>query len=576
MASPESVLTERLRNAFAAVTGIGPHPPDPLVRPSQHADFQANGALPAAKAMGRNPREVASEVIAAAALDDLCTSVEIAGPGFINLTLAPAVIDGALERMAASERFGVEALDDPPRVVVDYSAPNAAKEMHVGHLRSTIIGDAVVRLLEWRGHEVVRENHVGDWGTPFGMLVEHLVDLGESEGAQALSVGDLNGFYQQARKKFDGDEAFAERARQRVVLLQGGDEETLRLWRILVEQSERYFVAVYELLDVTLGADDFMGESAYNDQLDGVVEALREKGLLEESDGALVVFPPGHVGREGDPLPLIVRKGDGGYGYAATDLATVRDRVDRLGIGRMAYVIGSPQRQHLQMVWDVCRMAGWLDDDVVVEHVAFGSVLGTDGKMLRTRAGQTIKLMDLIEEAVRLASEAIRTRRPDLDGPELDDAARAIGIGAVKYADLSTDRMRDYVFDYDRMLAFEGNTGPYMQYACARVRSVLAKAGDDASPGAFAIAEPAERALALALLDFPSVVEEVSASLELHKLANWLYDVAGRFSEFYEKCPILKAESPEVRASRLALASLTGDVLAQGLALLGIRTPSRM
>ena len=548
---------------------------DPVVRASQHADFQANGALPAAKAAGRNPRELAAEVIAAAALDDICTSVEIAGPGFINLTLAPAILDTALERMATAERFGIEPVADPPKVVVDYSAPNAAKEMHVGHLRSTIIGDAVVRLLEWRGHEVVRENHVGDWGTPFGMLVEHMLDIGESRAAAQLEIGDLSSFYKQARVKFDSSEEFQERSRRRVVLLQSGDEETLRLWRELVDRSQRYFVTVYEMLDVKLTADDFMGESAYNDQLASVVEELEAEGLLEESDGAMVVFPPGHVGRDGSPLPMIVRKGDGGYGYAATDLATIRDRVERLGIRRMAYVVGSPQRQHFQMVFDVARMAGWLDDSISVEHVAFGSVLGTDGKMLRTRAGDTVKLVDLIEEAVSLASAAVAGRRPDLPEDEVREAARAIGIGALKYADLSTDRVRDYVFDYDRMLAFEGNTGPYMQYACARVRSVLEKAGG-AGSGSFAVREPAERALALALLDFEAVVEEVARSLELHKLANWLYDVATRFSDFYERCPILKAESDEVRDSRLALARLTGDVLEQGLALLGIRTPDRM
>ena len=573
MANPERLLTERLTAAFAAVAGDGA---DPVLRPSQHADFQANGALPAAKKTGRNPRELAAEVVAAASLEDLCAGVEIAGPGFINLTLDPAVLAAGLERMATAERFGIEVADDPAKAVVDYSAPNAAKEMHVGHLRSTIIGDAIVRLLEWLGHEVVRENHVGDWGTPFGMLVEHLLDLGETEGAQVLSVGDLNGFYQQARKKFDGDEAFAERARGRVVLLQGGDEETLRLWRILVEQSEAYFVTVYEMLDCRLGAGDFMGESAYNDGLDSVVEELQAKGLLEESDGAQVVFPPGYVGREGEPLPMIVRKSDGGYGYAATDLATIRDRVSRLGARRILYVIGSPQRLHLHMVFDVARMAGWIDESIEVEHVAFGSVLGTDGKMLRTRAGATIKLIDLIDEAVARAGDKVREREPDLGEDELRERARAIGIGAIKYADLSTDRVRDYVFDYDRMLASEGNTGPYLQYAYARIRRVFEKAGEDGTGGGFRVEAPAERVLALALLAFPSVVEEVRGSLELHKLANHLYDVAVKFSDFYERCPILKAESPEARASRLALARLTGEVLEQGLALLGIRTLQRM
>ncbi|HVL95388.1 MAG TPA: arginine--tRNA ligase [Solirubrobacteraceae bacterium] len=575
MPNPRVALHERLQAAFSAVTGNGA---DPIVRRSQHADYQANGALAAAKASGRKPRDVAAEVLAAADLSDLCTNVEISGPGFINLTLDPALLGASLERMAAEERFGIAPPATPEPVVVDYSAPNAAKEMHVGHLRSTIIGDAVVRLLEWQGQAVVRENHVGDWGTPFGMLVEHLVDLGEAAGGELLSVGDLNAFYQQARAKFDADEAFKARARRRVVALQSGDEETLRLWRVLVEQSERYFVDVYELLDVTLTHEHFMGESAYNDQLESVVSELEAKGLLELSEGALVVFPPGHVGRDGTPLPLIVRKADGGYGYAATDLATIRDRVGRLAARRLAYVVGAPQRQHLQMVFDVARAAGWLPDDVRVEHVAFGSVLGTDNKMLRTRAGASIRLMDLVEEAIALASDALRERRPELAGDELREAARAIGIGAIKYADLSTDRVRDYVFDYDRMLAFEGNTGPYLQYACVRVRSLLEKAGDlvPAAPPPLLIAHPAERSLALALLELETVVAEVTASLELHRLANHLYEVASRFSDFYERCPILPEPDAAVRDSRLALSRLTGDVLVEGLSLLGIRTPARM
>jgi arginyl-tRNA synthetase len=558
--SLESVLHARLGAAFAAVAG---EPVDPVLRRSQHADFQADGALGLARTLRKPPREVAAAVLAADPLDDLCAATAVAGPGFLNLTLRDDVLSTMVGELAADDRLGVAAVE-PETVVVDYSAPNAAKEMHVGHLRSTIIGDAIARLLEWLGHRVIRQNHLGDWGTPFGMLVEHLVDTGAEADS---SVGELSDFYRAARQKFDIDEEFRERSRRRVVALQSGDPRTRDLWQVLVDRSAAYFGDLYARLGVTLTAADLAGESIYQDQLAPVADELERRGLLRESDGAQCVFPAGFTNRDGDPLPLIVRKADGGYGYDTTDLAALRHRVHDLKATRLLYVVGTPQQQHFRMIFQAGREAGWLTDGVRVEHVAFGSVLGTDGKMLRTRTGENVKLAELLDEAVARATAKVRERGGD------ESVAPAVGIGAVKYADLATDRLRDYTFDYDRMLAFDGNTGPYLQYAHARVHSIFRRA--DAGPGAVAVVEPAERELALALLGFPTVVAEVAESLEPHRLCAYLYGVAGAFTTFYEKCPVLRAE-PEVRASRLALCALTARVLALGLGLLGITAPERM
>ena len=457
MADLEGLLTARLAAASEAVAG---EPADPVVHRSRHADFQADGALALARRLGRNPREIAAEVADRAELGELCSAVEVAGPGFINLIVADEALGRLLVEVVADDRLGVPQAEHPDRVVIDYSAPNVAKEMHVGHLRSTIIGDAAVRLLEWLGHTVLRENHVGDWGTPFGMLVEHLLDIGEDEAAHELSVGDLDGFYKAARAKFDANEAFRDRSRRRVVLLQQGDPATRRLWQRLIRESEAYFLTVYDRLGVRLTVDDFVGESFYNDQLDDVVEELEARGLLGDSEGALCAFPAGFTNREGDPLPLIVRKSDGGYGYQATDLATIRHRIRELKATRMLYVVGLPQRQHFEMVFEVAHEAGWLAPPSRVEHVGFGSILGAGGKILRTRAGDSIKLVDLLDEAVARAAAVVAEKNPDLDPDERAAVAQAVGIGAVKYADLSTDRTRDYTFDWSRMLALDGNTAP--------------------------------------------------------------------------------------------------------------------
>ncbi|MGY4912927.1 arginine--tRNA ligase [Micromonospora aurantiaca (nom. illeg.)] len=569
----ERLLTDRLAPAFAAIAG---GPVDPAVRRSQHADFQSDAALGLARRLGRPPREIAAEVRERAALADVCAAVEVSGPGFLNLTVAGHALGGTVSALAADPRLGVPVVAEPETVVVDYSGPNVAKEMHVGHLRSTVIGDAAARTLEWLGHRVLRANHLGDWGTPFGMLIEHLLDLGESGAAQELSMGDLDGFYKAARAKFDDDEAFRERSRQRVVALQGGDPATLRLWRLLVTQSESYFLTVYDLLDVTLTGDDFRGESSYHDQLAPTVEELDRLGLLRRSDGADCVFPPGSVGRDGEPLPLIVRKSDGGYGYPATDLAALRHRTGTLGATRLLYVVGLPQRRHFEMVFAVGAQAGWLAAPARAEHVGFGSILGPDGRMLRSRAGGSVKLVGLLTEAVERATALARERNPELGEAEAAAVGRAVGIGAIKYADLSGDRHKDYVLDWERMLSLDGNTAPYLQYAYSRVRSIFRRAGAAARPDAdVSLAEPAERALAIELVGFAAVVDELAGTLEFHRLTAYLHRLAVAFSAFYERCPVLRAEGP-LRDSRLVLCELTGRVLRQGLDLLGIRTPERL
>ncbi|MGS2618416.1 arginine--tRNA ligase [Micromonospora sp. LZ34] len=568
----EKLLADRLAPAFAAVTG---GPVDPVVRRSQRADFQSDAALPLARRLGRPPREIAVEVLDRADLADLCAAAEVSGPGFINLTVSGAALGGLVSRMAADPRLGVPVTSTPETVVVDYSAPNVAKEMHVGHLRSTVIGDATVRLLEWLGHRVVRANHLGDWGTPFGMLIEHLLDLGEAEAVRELSVGDLDTFYKAARAKFDADEGFRERSRSRVVALQGGDERTRQLWRLLVEQSTAYFLQVYDRLDVTLTSADFQGESRYNDLLAPVVAELDRLGLLRDSGGAACVFPPDSTGRGGQPLPLIVRKSDGGYGYPATDLAALRHRTAEVGATRLLYVVGLPQRQHFDLVFAVATQAGWLQPPARAEHVGFGSILGPDGRMLRSRSGDPVKLVALLDEAVARATELARRKNPELDDRAAAEVGRAVGIGAVKYADLSTDRNRDYVFDWNRMLSLDGNTAPYLQYAYARIRSIFRRAGGGSTGTTVRLAEPIERALAIELTGFPAAVAAVQHDLEFHQLAGYLHRLATTFSGFYERCPVLRADPP-LRDSRLVLCDLTARVLRQGLHLLGIRTPERL
>jgi arginyl-tRNA synthetase len=539
------LLADRLAAAFQAVAGV---PVDPVVRASQHADFQSGAALALARPAGRPPREIAAGVAAEADLAGLAV-VEVSGPGFLNLTVADELIARSVD--ALDDRLGVPPVAAPERLVIDYSGPNVAKELQIGHLRSTVIGDALARIFDWLGHDVMRANHLGDWGTQFGMLVEHLVELGGETG----TLRDLTDFYRQARAKFDGDDDFRTRARRRVVALQSGDEPTRALWRKLVALSERDFLAVYDRLGVTLAPGDFVGESFYQDQLASVLAELAEKGLLVESEGALCAFPPGFTGRDGRPLPLIVRKSDGGFGYPATDLAALRHRVRDLGADRLLYVVGTPQQTHFRMVFAVARQAGWLPDGVAAEHIEFGSILGADGRLMRTRAGENVRLSAVLDEADARASTP------------------AVGVGAIKYADLASDRRSDYVFDWDRMLASTGNTGPYLQYAYVRVRSVFRRGTD--APGPVVLTNPAERRLALALLGFEPALTAAADLREPHRLAAYLHELAAAFSGFYETSPILRAE-PGIRASRLTLADRTARTLRLGTSLLGIDLPDVM
>ncbi|HLK79454.1 MAG TPA: arginine--tRNA ligase [Streptosporangiaceae bacterium] len=582
MVDPQQVLAQRVHDAIVASFGRDFGDADPLIRPSSFADFQANVALPLGKRLGRPPREVAAELASRLDVSGVCEPPEVSGPGFINFRLRDEWIADQASRMLDDPRLGLAPTAEPQTVVVEYSSPNIAKEMHVGHLRTTIVGDAIARVLEFAGHHVIRDNHVGDWGTQFGMLIEYLLDVGEDSAEAALLRTGPNAFYQAARRKFDSDPGFADRARKRVVDLQGGDPGTLRLWQEIVNLSMDYLHRIYGRLQVTLTDADIKGESFYNDLLAGTVAKLEDEGLAVYSDGALVVFPPGFTGREGRPLPVIIRKSDGGYNYSTTDLATIRYRIEVLHIDRAIYVVGSDQTLHFQMVFAVAREAGWLPPGARFEHARIGLVSAPDGGRLRTRSGDNVQLSDLLQEAVDRA----RVVLDELEAPsrfepgEVDAIAEAVGIGAVKYADLSTARESAYVFDWDRMISFRGNTGPYLQYATARIRSIFRRAGGDADPALrgsrVSVTAPAERALALRLLDFGTVVTAVGETAEPHRLCAYLFDVASLFTAFYEECPVLKAEPEALRAARLALCALTLSVLSTGLGLLGVPVPDRM
>ena len=574
-----NVVVERINALVArlypeAVDGL-----DSAPRPSDRADAQVNVALGLANKLGKKPRDIAQQLVDELDLAGICSDVRVAGPGFLNLTFDDAYVAGLLGEVSHDQHLGVRRATTPERIVIDYSAPNVAKEMHVGHLRSTVIGDALVRMCEAVGHTVVRENHIGDWGTPFGMLIEHLVDLGEADAARELSVGDLDAFYKQARTKFDSSEEFQGRARARVVALQGGDAETLRLWQLLVAESAQYFATVYAKLGVLLTHDDLRGESAYNELLAEVVVRLDKAGLLVTDDGAEVVFADGFHNRENEPLPLIIRKKDGGYNYATSDLACVIDRVERIGATTLLYVVGAPQAQHLSMVEAVAKKAGWLKSAQQMVHVAFGSVLGSDRKMLKSRSGDAVKLIELLDEAVDRAEASIREKNPELPEADRRAVARMIGIGAVKYADLSNDRMKDYVFDWERMLSFDGNTAPYLQYAHARICSIFRRAGvsrESVRSSSISIAHQRERALALWILQYDSAVWDALERYSPHRLCTYLYELSTRYTAFYEHCPVLKADDDATKMSRLALCDLTARVLADGLGMLGIESPEQM
>ncbi|KNN95083.1 arginyl-tRNA synthetase, partial [Salmonella enterica subsp. enterica serovar Johannesburg] len=553
---------------------------EPQVRQSakvQFGDYQANGMMAVAKKLGMAPRQLAEQVLTHLDLSGIASKVEIAGPGFINIFLEPAFLAEQVQQALASDRLGVS---QPTRqtIVVDYSAPNVAKEMHVGHLRSTIIGDAAVRTLEFLGHHVIRANHVGDWGTQFGMLIAWL-EKQQQENAGDMALADLEGFYRDAKKHYDEDEAFAERARNYVVKLQSGDAYFREMWRKLVDITMTQNQITYDRLNVTLTRDDVMGESLYNPMLPGIVADLKAKGLAVESEGATVVFLDEFKNKEGDPMGVIIQKKDGGYLYTTTDIACAKYRYETLHADRVLYYIDSRQHQHLMQAWTIVRKAGYVPDSVPLEHHMFGMMLGKDGKPFKTRAGGTVKLADLLDEALERARRLVAEKNPNMPADELEKLANAVGIGAVKYADLSKNRTTDYIFDWDNMLAFEGNTAPYMQYAYTRVLSVFRKADIDEQALASApviISEDREAQLAARLLQFEETLTVVAREGTPHVMCAYLYDVAGLFSGFYEHCPILSAENDAVRNSRLKLAQLTAKTLKLGLDTLGIETVERM
>jgi arginyl-tRNA synthetase len=575
MTDPEAALGQLVQQALAAGLGSEFVTADPLIRPSAFADYQSNAAMALARPLDRSPREIATPVAERLAAADAVASAEVSGPGFINITLADDWIAGRASAQLIDPRLGVSLAEPRQRIVVDYSGPNVAKELHAGHLRPTVVGDAIARVLEHLGHEVIRAAHLGDWGTPFGMLIEHALDIGDQATYDQLASGEFTAFYQAARAKFDSDPLFADRSRKRVVQLQAGEPEAMRLWQVLVDDSMEYLHKIYTRLDITLTDADMAPESFYNSMLADVSDELESRGLAVISDGALCAFPPGFTGRDGKPVPLMLRKSDGGYGYDSTDAAAIRYRLTQLGATRLIYVVGSEQHQHLEMIFELARQAGWLVPPATAEHAVIGLMTGPGGQRLRTRSGEQVKLASLMDEAVERAAAVIADRYTDPE--QRSQIAEAVGIGALKYGDLSVARDSGYVLDFDRLLQLTGNTGPYLQYAAARIRSIFARAGLDpaGAAGPITLGTPAERALALRLLGFGRAVADVSVGAEPHKLAGYLFELASAFTTFYEQCPVLSAAG-EVRQSRLALCALTLGVLVTGLGLLGIGVPERM
>jgi arginyl-tRNA synthetase len=574
---PDTLLTILNDRIAAAVrTAFGPDVPVPeqLVLPTRdprHGDYSTPAAMTAAKALGRNPFELAEQLAAALEVADLAEAPEVVRPGFVNLRLRPEWLAGRVAAAVGDDRLGLPPVPEPERVVVDYSSPNLAKEMHVGHLRSTIIGDALANVMAFLGHEVERVNHVGDWGAQFGMLLVHLEDL-RAEG-QDLDLGGVEAFYREANARDKEDADFHERARQRVVELQSGEPRAREAWAELVELTERNNQAVYDLLGIE--GLVLRGESFYQPMLDEVVAELDRLGLLVEDQGAKVVFVPGFTNKEGEPLPLIVQNRHGGYGYATTDLAAIRHRVGELGADRVLYVVDAGQSQHFAMVFAVARMAGWVPDDVELSHVPFGLVLGEDGKRLRTRSGENVRLRELVQEAVDGARAFVVARAEERGDPQpedLDRVAATIGIGAVKYADLSQNRQSNYVFSYEKMLSLKGNTAPYLQYAYARMRSILREAGWAArppTPPEVQLGHEAEVDLAKKLVATGDVLERLADEHAPNHLCAHLYELSQAYNQFYEHCPVLRSEEPS-RSSRLALCDATARTLQVGLALLGI------
>lgn len=581
------ILEERISAAMGAV--IGKNAPA-LVRPAADAkfgDYQANGMMAAAKQVKTNPRQLAEKVVAAMEIADICEPPEVAGPGFINLRLKDSFLaERLLGIYRDAERLGVDKAETPKIVVVDYSAPNIAKQMHVGHLRSTIIGDCIARLYDFAGHTVIRQNHIGDWGTQFGMLIAymkaqypHLLDHPAS-----AQIADLEAFYQNAKQLSDDNESFAKQARQEVVQLHNHYPETMAIWKQIVDQSRQHYQPIYESLNITLTADDERGESFYADQLADVVAELKVKGLAVESDGAVCVFPEGFKNKDGQPLPFIIQKSDGAFLYATTDLAALRFRVQDLKAETVIYVTDARQALHFQMLFAAAKMAGWVDERITLEHVTFGTMLGADGKPFKTRTGGTVKLKDLLDEAVERAKAVVEEKNPDLPAEQKAQIARAVGVGAVKYADYANNRNSDYVFSFDRMLSLDGNTAPYMQYAYARIKSIQRKAAGKEVDiqnelnglSALLLTEPAEKDLAKLLVRYDQAIAAATEEYRPNYLTSYLYDLAQAFSRFYTACPVLTAQAPH-RPTRLLLCDLTARTIRHGLSeLLGIEVLDQM
>ena len=574
----QSILSEKIKQAMIAAGADAQC--EALVRQSgkvQFGDYQANGIMPVAKKLGLNPREFAQSVLDKAELQDIAEKTEIAGPGFINIFLKEAWLADNINRAVQDPKLGVH---NPKKqtVVVDYSSPNVAKEMHVGHLRSTIIGDAVVRTLEFLGNNVIRANHVGDWGTQFGMLIAYLEKM-ENEHASEMELSDLEAFYRAAKKHYDEDPVFAEKARNYVVKLQSGDEYCRTMWQKLVKITMQQNQHNYDRLNVTLTDKDVMGESLYNPMLPGIVEDLKKQGLAVEDDGALVVYLDEFKNKDGDPMGVIVQKKDGGFLYTTTDIAAAKYRYETLKANRALVFSDTRQSQHMQQAWLITRKAGYVPDSFQLEHKNFGMMLGKDGKPFKTRSGDTVKLADLLDEAIERAGVLISQKSTALSEQEKADVIEAVGIGSVKYADLSKNRTTDYVFDWDNMLSFEGNTAPYMQYAYTRIRSIFNRsqiALSEVEQAQLSITDEKERALAIKLLQFEEAVQVVGKEGTPHVLCAYLYELAGVFSSFYEHCPILNNDDQQVKLSRLKLALLTERTLKQGLDLLGIKTVEKM
>ena len=574
----QSILSEKIKQAMIAAGAD--EQCEALVRQSgkvQFGDYQANGIMPAAKKLGLNPREFAQSVLDKAELQDIAEKTEIAGPGFINIFLKDTWLADKISCAVQDPKLGVHN-PEKQTVVVDYSSPNVAKEMHVGHLRSTIIGDAVVRTLEFLGNHVIRANHVGDWGTQFGMLIAYLEKM-ENEHATEMELSDLEAFYRAAKKHYDEDPVFAEKARNYVVKLQSGDEYCRTMWQKLVKITMQQNQHNYDRLNVTLTDKDLMGESLYNPMLPGIVEDLKKQGLAVEDDGALVVYLDEFKNKDGDPMGVIVQKKDGGFLYTTTDIAAAKYRYETLKANRALVFSDTRQSQHMQQAWLITRKAGYVPDSFQLEHKNFGMMLGKDGKPFKTRSGDTVKLADLLDEAIERAGVLISQKSTALSEQEKADVIEAVGIGSVKYADLSKNRTTDYVFDWDNMLSFEGNTAPYMQYAYTRIRSIFNRSQIDLSEveqAQLSITDEKERALAIKLLQFEEAVQVVGKEGTPHVLCAYLYELAGVFSSFYEHCPILNNDNQQVKLSRLKLALLTERTLKQGLDLLGIKTVEKM